>query len=152
MFVTVSKKSSTETKYSSNRREGLRGGDPCATDRRKNYTIYNILSCASCQQDPQNLTRKQERQRAVAQNCITELSLPLNALSFCSLCLRILEPSGHFLIYHPAGLQSLCGRVSKELGKSKERRKQIQQQNSSSSHKLLAGLSFSWNVKANVNG
>lgn len=107
MFANVSKKSSIEPKYRSNRRERLRGGDPYATDRRKNYTICHILSSTSYQQDLQDFARRQERQRAVAQNCVTEWLLPLNALSFCSLCLGILEPSGHVFIYHPAGLQCL---------------------------------------------
>lgn len=66
-----------------------------------------------------------QKARAVAQNCVTGLLLPLNALFFCSLCLGILKASEHFLLYHPSGLQSLPGNVSKELGKSKEIRRQI---------------------------
>lgn len=62
MFVNVGKKSTTELKYSSNRREILRGGGPFATDRRKlyiSYPFFYILSAGYTDIEC-SLARKQE--------------------------------------------------------------------------------------------
>lgn len=89
--------------------------------------MYSVLSSTSYKQEPQRLNAlwPKGKEGKELYYKTTEPSLPCNALSFCSLCPGALEPSDHFPIYHSLRLQSLPGRDSKELGKSKEIRKQI---------------------------
>lgn len=119
MFVNVSKKSSAGPKFSSNRREKLRGGDPCATESWKNDTISQIFHFILSAEptDTECSLARREKSRS------TKLHSRTVAPSF--VFLQPLPGNPGVFIYHPAVLKSLPGKVSKELGKSKEIRKQI---------------------------
>lgn len=84
-------------------------GPMCSWEKEKwHYIPYisHILSAGPTDTEC-SLARRQGRWRAEAQNCITELSLPPSALSFCSLCLGILESSFIILQYWNLSLERL---------------------------------------------